>query len=38
MGCSKINLQVRSTNATAVELYRRLGYLIEERTSMGKRL
>jgi ribosomal protein S18 acetylase RimI-like enzyme len=38
IGCSKINLQVRSTNATAVEFYRRLGYLIEERTSMGKRL
>jgi ribosomal protein S18 acetylase RimI-like enzyme len=38
MGCSKINLQVRSTNATVVAFYRRLGYLIEERTSMGKRL
>jgi ribosomal protein S18 acetylase RimI-like enzyme len=38
MGCSKINLQVRSTNANAVAFYRRLGYLIEERTSMGKRL
>jgi ribosomal protein S18 acetylase RimI-like enzyme len=36
MGCSKINLQVRSTNANAVAFYRRLGYLIEERTSMGK--
>lgn len=38
MDCSKINLQVRSSNAPAVEFYRRLGYLIEERTSMGKRL
>jgi ribosomal protein S18 acetylase RimI-like enzyme len=38
MGCGKINLQVRSTNANAVAFYRRLGYLIEERTSMGKRL
>jgi len=38
IGCSKINLQVRSTNATAVEFYRQLGYLIEERVSMGKRL
>jgi ribosomal protein S18 acetylase RimI-like enzyme len=38
IGCSKINLQVRSTNATAVEFYRQLGYLIEERISMGKRL
>jgi ribosomal protein S18 acetylase RimI-like enzyme len=38
MGCRKINLQVRSTNAAAVEFYTRLGYLIEERTSMGKRV
>ena len=38
MGCSKINLQVRATNATIVEFYKRLGYAIEERTSMGKRL
>ena len=38
MGCGKINLQVRSTNAPAAEFYRRLGYLIEERTSMGRRV
>lgn len=38
MGCSKINLQVRATNAAVVEFYKRLGYMIEERTSMGKRL
>ena len=38
MGCSKINLQVRATNATVVEFYKRLGYTIEERTSMGKRV
>jgi ribosomal protein S18 acetylase RimI-like enzyme len=38
MGCSKINLQVRATNAIVIEFYRRLGYMIEERTSMGKRV
>jgi ribosomal protein S18 acetylase RimI-like enzyme len=38
MGCNKINLQVRVSNATVVEFYKRLGYMIEERTSMGKRL
>jgi ribosomal protein S18 acetylase RimI-like enzyme len=38
MGCNKINLQVRASNATVVEFYRRLGYMIEERTSMGKRV
>jgi ribosomal protein S18 acetylase RimI-like enzyme len=38
MGCSKVNLQVRATNATVVEFYKKLGYTIEERTSMGKRV
>jgi len=38
MGCSKINLQVRATNAIVIEFYKRLGYTIEERTSMGKRV
>jgi ribosomal protein S18 acetylase RimI-like enzyme len=38
MGCNKINLQVRASNATVVEFYERLGYMIEERTSMGKRV
>ena len=38
MGCSKINLQVRATNAIVIEFYKRLGYIIEERTSMGKRV
>ncbi|GEM_PF-5155606 len=36
MGCPKINLQVRSSNAEVVAFYRRLGYAIEERISMGK--
>lgn len=38
MGCPKINLQVRATNLVVVEFYRALGYTIEERASLGKRL
>jgi len=38
MGCSKINLQVRASNAVVIEFYKRLGYLTEERISMGKRV
>jgi len=38
MGCNKINLQVRATNAIVIAFYERLGYVIEERTSMGKRV
>jgi ribosomal protein S18 acetylase RimI-like enzyme len=38
MGCSKINLQVRGANAAVVGFYNRLGYEIEQRTSMGKRI
>jgi ribosomal protein S18 acetylase RimI-like enzyme len=38
MGCSKINLQVRSSNIAVVDFYRSLGYEVEERVSMGKRI
>ena len=38
MGCPKVNLQVRATNADVVAFYRALGYAVEERISMGKRL
>jgi len=38
MGCLKINLQVRASNAEVVAFYQRLGYLVEERISMGKLL
>jgi ribosomal protein S18 acetylase RimI-like enzyme len=38
MGCPKVNLQVRATNDSVVSFYRALGYTIEERTSLGKRL
>ena len=37
-GCSKINLQVRATNESAVAFYRALGYQVEERLSMGRPL
>jgi ribosomal protein S18 acetylase RimI-like enzyme len=37
-GCRKINLQVRATNRAVIEFYERLGYAVEERVSLGKRL
>jgi len=37
-GCPKLNLQVRANNKEVVAFYRRLGYEIEDRVSMGKRL
>ena len=37
-GCLKVNLQVRATNAGVVAFYKQLGYAVEERVSMGKRL
>jgi ribosomal protein S18 acetylase RimI-like enzyme len=37
-GCSKINLQVRSSNAQAIEFYRQIGYAVDDVMSMGKRL
>jgi ribosomal protein S18 acetylase RimI-like enzyme len=36
LGCPKLNLQVRSSNAGVIEFYRRLGYSIEDRASLGK--
>ena len=38
LGCAKANLQVRACNAEVVAFYGRLGYCVEERVSMGKRL
>jgi len=37
-GCPKINLQVRSTNAETIEFYRRIGYVLDDVVSFGKRL
>ena len=38
LGCAKINLQVRSSNAEVIEFYKRIGYSIDDVVSMGKRL
>ena len=38
MGCPKINLQVRSSNADVAEFYRTIGYSVDDVVSMGKRL
>ena len=37
-GCPKVNLQVRATNCEVIVFYRSLGYELEERVSLGKRL
>ena len=37
-GCPKVNLQVLTSNSAAVVFYETLGYSVEERISMGKRL
>ncbi len=36
LGCPKINLQLLASNAGTVAFYRKLGYAVEERISMGK--
>ena len=38
LGCWKLNIQVRSTNADVVTFYERLGFAVEDRISLGKRL
>jgi ribosomal protein S18 acetylase RimI-like enzyme len=38
LGCGKINLQVRGSNTEVIALYRRLGYAVEDRVSLGKRV
>ncbi len=37
-GCPKLNLQVRGSNREAIGFYTRLGYQVEDRVSMAKRL
>ena len=36
LGCTKVNLQVRATNTDVVAFYESLGFVTEERISMGK--
>ncbi|MFM7008039.1 MAG: GNAT family acetyltransferase [Betaproteobacteria bacterium] len=38
VGCPKLNLQVRSTNASTLAFYESLGYKNDEVISLGKRL
>ncbi len=38
MGCPKINLQIRRSNAQAMDFYRSIGFVEDEVISMGKRL
>ena len=38
LGCPKINLQIRSSNADVIEFYQRIGYSVDDVVSMGKRL
>lgn len=38
LGCRKINPQVRTSNDVVVSFYERLGYSIEDRVSLGRRL
>jgi ribosomal protein S18 acetylase RimI-like enzyme len=37
-GCPKANLQILAANRDVVAFYERLGFVVEERVSMGKRL
>jgi ribosomal protein S18 acetylase RimI-like enzyme len=38
IGCPKLNLQIRENNAQVQSFYNNLGYKVEERISMGKKL
>lgn len=35
IGCTKVNLQIRATNTAVADFYKSLGFLIEDRLSMG---
>jgi ribosomal protein S18 acetylase RimI-like enzyme len=37
-GCGKLNLQVRASNSAVIAFYEALGFAVEARVSMGKRL
>lgn len=38
LGCPKVNIQLRASNAEALGFYRAIGYAQEEMISLGKRL
>jgi ribosomal protein S18 acetylase RimI-like enzyme len=38
VGCPKVNVQVRGTNSSAIDFYRRIGYRIEDVVGLGKRI
>jgi len=38
LGCPKINLQIRSSNADVMEFYKSIGFSIDDIVNMGKRL
>ncbi len=38
LGVSKVNLMIRETNADARGFYEQLGYVVEPRTVMARRL
>ena len=38
LGCPKVNLQIRATNAAAVRFYEALGYTTDDVVSLGRRL
>src|SRR5438046_2239824 len=38
MGCPKLNMQVRSSNAAVLAFYARLGYVQDQAVCLGKRL
>lgn len=38
LGCPKINVQVRTSNAEALAFYERIGFALDQASSLGKRL
>ncbi len=38
LGCLKVNLQIVQSNVGVIEFYEQLGFAVEDRVSMGKRL
>ena len=38
LGCPKVNLQLRGGNHEVIAFYERLGFTVEDRVGMGKRL